>query len=238
MSDDPPVPAGEFHTVTRLLVEARGGSNDALDRLLRTLYGELHGIAERHMRGERKNHTLQPTALLHEAVLKLLGRSELSFDDRNHFLRSASQAMRRVLVDHARARNAQKRGGGLNVTLDESIEGQAGGLAGPESGVVDMLVLDQALDRLAAAEPRWAQVVELRYFAGLEITEVAEVLGTSTATVKRDWQFARAWLARALDAEAGIADPGSPKSGGTDSGSADSGSADSGHGPAPPGAGA
>jgi hypothetical protein len=91
MSADSP----EVHTVTRLLVEARAGSDDALDRLLKTLYAELHGIAERHMRGERKDHTLQPTALLHEAVLKLLGRAELSFDDRNHFLRAASQALRR-----------------------------------------------------------------------------------------------------------------------------------------------
>lgn len=205
MSADSP----EVHTVTRLLVEARAGSDDALDRLLKTLYAELHGIAERHMRGERKDHTLQPTALLHEAVLKLLGRAELSFDDRNHFLRSASQAMRRVLVDHARARNALKRGGGLNVTLDESIEGRS-------EAIIDMLVLDQALDRLAAAEPRWAQVVELRFFTGLEIAEVAGVLGTSPATVKRDWQFARAWLARELgDAPPPRASkPGDPSGGG------------------------
>lgn len=210
MSADPP----EVHTVTRLLVEARAGSDDALDRLLKTLYAELHGIAERHMRGERKDHTLQPTALLHEAVLKLLGRVELPFDDRNHFLRSASQAMRRVLVDHARSRNALKRGGGLNVTLDESIEGRS-------DAVIDMLVLDQALDRLAAAEPRWAQVVELRFFTGLEIAEVAGVLGTSPATVKRDWQFARAWLAREL----GDAPPPRPTPPGDPSGGGEAGSA-------------
>ena len=190
---DPRMPADtpEVHAVTRLLGEARAGSDTALERLLQILYAELHGIAERHMRGERRNHTLQPTALLHEAVLKLLGRTRLEFDDRNHFLRSASQAMRRVLVDHARARNALKRGGGLAVTLDESVEGRG-------ADVVDMLVLDQALDRLAAAEPRWAHVVELRFFAGLEIAEVAEVLAISPATVKRDWQFARAWLSREL----------------------------------------
>jgi RNA polymerase sigma-70 factor, ECF subfamily len=178
------------HTVTQLLEKARHGDSTALEHLLPLLYAELHEIAARHMHGERADHTLQPTALVHEAFLRLAG-SNGSFEDRTHFLRAASQAMRRVLVDHARARNAAKRGGALRVTLDE-------GLAGHDDPLVDLLVLDDALTRLAEAEPRWAQVVELRYFGGLEVTEVAAALGVSTATVKRDWRFARAWLARAL----------------------------------------
>ena len=182
--------------VTRLLEDARLGRPEAADRLLEALYGELHNIARRHMRGERPNHTLQPTALVSEAVLRLLGRDSLDFEGRAHFLRSASQAMRRVLVDHARARNAAKRDGGIRVTLNDDLDG------GPVSDV-DVLALDRALTRLAAAEPRWAQVVELRYLLGLDVLEVAEVLGTSAATVKRDWQFARAYLARELDGDAG-----------------------------------
>jgi RNA polymerase sigma factor (TIGR02999 family) len=176
-------------TVTQLLHDARGGDAAALERLLPLLYAELHDIAARHMRGERPDHTLQPTALVHEAFLRLLAPG--SYEDRTHFLRAASAAMRHVLVDHARARNAAKRGGALRVTLDE-------GLAGRDDRVVELLVLDDALARLAAAEPRWAQVVELRFFGGLEVPEVAAALGISPATVKRDWQFARAWLARAL----------------------------------------
>ena len=182
-------------TVSRLLDDARRGDEAALGRLLPLLYAELREIAGRHMRRERPDHTLQPTALVHEAFLRMAGSTPLSAQDRTHFLRTASQAMRRVLVDHARARNAQKRGGPLHVTLDEAI-------AGGTEPAVDMLALDDALDRLGAAEPRWAQVVELRYFAGLEIPEVAAALGVSPATVKRDWQFARAWLSKELGPDA------------------------------------
>jgi RNA polymerase sigma factor (TIGR02999 family) len=178
-------------TVSRLLDDARHGDAAALDRLLPLVYAELREIAGAHMRRERPDHTLQPTALVHEAFLRMAGSAALSAQDRTHFLRTASQAMRRVLVDHARARNAQKRGGALHVTLDEAIAGQ-------REPAVDMLALDDALTRLGAAEPRWAQVVELRYFAGLEIPEVAAALGISPATVKRDWQFARAWLSKEL----------------------------------------
>ncbi|MEP6573656.1 MAG: sigma-70 family RNA polymerase sigma factor [Gemmatimonadota bacterium] len=191
-----PVDPTDLPTVTRLLGEARLGNSAALDELIRTMYAEFHRIAERHMRGERPDHTLQPTALVNEALIRLLGGASLPFEDRTHFLRAASQAMRRVLVDHARARNAAKRGGPLCVTLDENI----GGTAPP---VIDMLVLDDALNRLAEAEPRWAQVVELRFFAGLEVTEIAQTLGVSTATIKRDWRFARAWLARELGEQPG-----------------------------------
>jgi RNA polymerase sigma-70 factor, ECF subfamily len=186
--------------VTTLLERARGGDLAAYDRLLPLLYAELRDVAARYMRRERADHTLQPTALVHEAFLRLVGSSPTAFEDRAHFLRVAAQAMRRVLVDHARARNAAKRGGGLCVTFEENA------VAADEQGV-DVLVLDDALNRLAAAEPRWARVVELRFFAGLEVPEVAKVLGTSTATVKRDWRFARAWLARELDI-AGTAERG------------------------------
>ena len=169
-----------------------GTGNDDAD-LVVELYAELRSLAASHLRGHRAGGTLTPTALVHEAYLKLEPDQQAKRSGRAQVLGLASLAMRRVLVDHARARNAAKRGGGLSVTLDESI-------ASPGKAVIDMLVLDRALDRLAAAEPRWAQVVELRYFTGLEIAEVAGVLGVSSATVKRDWQFARAWLARELGA--------------------------------------
>jgi RNA polymerase sigma-70 factor (ECF subfamily) len=181
-------------TVGRFLRDARHGDSDALEKLLSIVYAELHAIAGRHLRRERPDHTLQPTALVHEAYLRLLGGSALAADNRMHFLRAASSAMRRVLVDYARARNAQKRGGAVHVTLDDSV-------AGSESPIIDMLALDDALARLGAAEPRWAQVVELKFFGGLDIPDIAATLELSPATVKRDWQFARAWLARALDTD-------------------------------------
>ena len=186
---------GASHSVTQLLRVARSGDSDALNRLLPLVYDELHRIAERHMARERVDHTLQPTALVHEAYARLASGVAINAVDRLHFLRLASSVMRRVLVDHARAHRAAKRGGDLQVTLDE-------GVVGAIVNALDLLVLDDALTRLAAAEPRWAQVVELRFFAGLEVPEVAEVLGISSATVKRDWRFARAWLATALDAPA------------------------------------
>lgn len=159
------------------------------------MYAELHAIAGHHLRRERPGHTLQPTALVHEAYLRLVGGTVLAATNRVHFMRAASRAMRQALVDHARARNAQKRGGALQVTLDDAI-------AGEETPILDMLALDDALTRLAAAEPRWAHVVELKFFGGLEVPDIAETLGVSPATVKRDWQFARAWLKRELAARA------------------------------------
>jgi len=186
-----PPAAPEEPTVTRLLEQARSGDSAALGRLLDVVYAELKRIAAARMRGERPDHTLQPTALVHEAFIRLIGSGTPGFEGRAHFLNAASTVMRRVLVDHARARNAAKRGSALRVTLDEALAAAPG----PD---VDMLALDDALERLAAAEPRWARVVELRFFGGLEVTEVAETLDISVATVKRDWQFARAWLAREL----------------------------------------
>jgi RNA polymerase sigma-70 factor (ECF subfamily) len=182
------------HTVTQLLQSARNGDREALDRLLPLVYAELHRIAERHMSAERPDHTLQPTALVNEAFLRLVGGSTVAYNDRTHFLSAASRAMRHVLVDHARARQAAKRGAALNVTLDDAMVGA------PAAGL-DMLALDDALTRLAAADPRAAKVVEMRFFGGLGIPDVAEVLGTSPATVKRDWQFAKGWLARELRAD-------------------------------------
>jgi RNA polymerase sigma factor (TIGR02999 family) len=190
MPADPSAP----QTVTQLLEDARSGDRAALDRLLPVVYAELHRIAESHMRGERPDHTLQPTALVHEAFLRLVGSAPVSYHDRTHFLSAASRAMRHVLVDHARMRQAAKRGPALNVTLDEALVG-----AQPEG--VDMLALDDALTRLAGADPRAAQVVELRFFGGLGIAEVAAALDASPATVKRDWQFAKGWLARELRAD-------------------------------------
>lgn len=179
-------------SVTQLLEQARQGQPDAMERLLPLLYAELHRIAEIHMGRERPDHTLQPTALVNEAYLRLLGTTEVAWENRAHFLRAASQTMRRVLVDHARARNAAKRGSAMRVTLDESLD------ASNDDRTLDLLILDDAMERLAAAEPRWAQVVELRCFGGLEVAEVAKVLELSTATVARDWRFARAWLQQAL----------------------------------------
>lgn len=188
MSADETLPT----TVTRLLDDMRRGNAAAADQLLPLVYAELRGIAEKQMRGERPDHTLQPTALVHEAYLRLLGGTPIPFASRLHFLRTASQVMRRVLVDHARARNRAKRGDGtINLTLNEAI-------AGAETDVVELLVVDDALTQLAAAEPRWAQVAELRVFGGLEVPEIAAALGISPATVKRDWQFAKAWLAQVL----------------------------------------
>ncbi|MCL4867315.1 MAG: sigma-70 family RNA polymerase sigma factor [Gemmatimonadales bacterium] len=173
------------------------GGDDALapDLLLTQVYDELRTIARHHMRGERHDHTLVPTALVHEAYLSLYSRDAATYADRSHFLSAASRAMRHILVDHARSRRAGKRDGGVRITLDEAM---AVGTP-PE---LDLLELDDALVQLEAAEPRWARVVELRFFAGLELPEIAALLEVSTATVKRDWQFAKAWLARTLELHA------------------------------------
>jgi RNA polymerase sigma factor (TIGR02999 family) len=170
-------------TVGRFVDEARHGDSAAFEQLLHIVYDELHTIAGRHLRRERPGHTLQPTALVHEAYLRLVGGTGLAPADRVHFLRAASRAMRQALVDHARARQALKRGGGLQITLDDTVADQA-------VPILDMLVLDDALARLGAAEPRWAQVVEFKCFAGLTVPDIAVALGVSPVTVKRDWQFA------------------------------------------------
>jgi len=182
-------------SVTALLAEVRAGRKDAAEDVLPLIYAELHRIAERHMRGERANHTLQATSLVHDAFLKLINQTRVEWQDRAHFLAVASQAMRRLLVDHARARLAARRGAGAPVLpMTDSVT-----LAADHSvPIEDLLALDDALDELAALDARQARVVELRYFGGLEIEEAAEALSISPATLKRDWAMARAWLHRRL----------------------------------------
>ncbi len=174
----------------------RAGDDAALQRLLPLVYDELHRVAQRHLRGERPGHTLQTTALIHEAYVRLIDQKPAEVRDRCHFVALASHLMRQILVDHSRARIAKKRDGGYRITLAED-------LAVTESREVDLLAVSDALDRLARLDPQQARVVELRYFGGLSIRETAAALGISEATVKRDWATARAWLRREIDPSAG-----------------------------------
>ena len=177
------------HTdVTELLLEAQDGNQEALDALLPLLYKELRRIAAVYLRGERRNHTLQPTALVHEAFMRLVPRRDLPWQSRAHFLNTAAQVMRRILVDHARERLAGKRGHLLATVALEDASPVA------VEREVDLLALDEALERLAKKDPQLGRVVELRYFGGLTTKEAAEVLGLSTATVEREWATARSWL--------------------------------------------
>jgi len=179
--------------VTQLLSAWRDGDPGALDRLLPLIYDELHRIASRQRRGERDDHTLDTTDLLHEAYLRLVG-SDVDWVDRTHFYAVAARTMRRVLVDHARALGRAKRGGGaVKVPLVDDQVAEAQG--------ADLLDLDEALERLAAFDERKARVIELHYFGGLNYDETATVLEISAATVHRDLRMARAWLARELGAE-------------------------------------
>jgi RNA polymerase sigma factor (TIGR02999 family) len=165
----------------------------AVDALLPDVYAELRRRAAAYLRRERPGQTLQPTALVHEAYLRLQHDRPDRWRNRAHFCAIAAQAMRRILIERARSRAAAKRGGApARVTLDE-------GMAAGEAASVDLLALDRALDELAAISPEQARVIELRYFGGLTIEETAEAMGTSPATVKRHWTVARAWLARALE---------------------------------------
>jgi RNA polymerase sigma factor (TIGR02999 family) len=159
------------------------------------VYAELHAQAARAMGHETPDHTLQPTALVSEAYLRLIDQRRVQWRNRSHFFGVAAQLMRRILVDHARARHAAKRGGGMpQITLD----GADGAHAAPDESGVDVLVLHEALERLAAIDPRQARVVELRYFGGMNIEDTAEALDISPATIKREWAVARAWLRREL----------------------------------------
>lgn len=178
--------------VTGLLRAWSEGDPGALDRLMPLVYDELRKIAESYLRRERHDHTLQPTALLHEAYLRLVDQS-VQAENRHHFYGIAAQVMRRILVDHARADHAAKRGGGgARISLDEIAE-QA------ETRQVDLVALDDALKSLAAFDPQQARIVELRYFGGLTIEEVAALLNLSPATIKREWHMARAWLKREIE---------------------------------------
>jgi RNA polymerase sigma-70 factor (ECF subfamily) len=178
--------------VTALLQDVTAGKQDAFDRLLPLVYDELRRVAARYLRRERPNHTLQPTALVHESYLRLVDQRAVHWQNRAHFFAIAAQAMRRILIDEARCHRRSKRGGGeRHLSLGE-VEPAS------QARSVDLLALDQALGRLAVRDARQARVVELRYFGGLTIEEAAEVIGISEATVRREWTMAKAWLRREL----------------------------------------
>ena len=178
--------------VTRLLEELRAGDRSALDRLLPVVYAELRQIAARSLKSERADHTLQPTALVHEAYLRMAGGRNVPWQNRAHVLGCAARVMRNILVDHARARRAGKRGGpDARVTLSE-------GLVSTDSRDVDLVALDDALTALAATDEQKCRIVELRFFGGLTEAETAEVLGVSERTVRRGWTLAKAWLRREM----------------------------------------
>jgi RNA polymerase sigma-70 factor, ECF subfamily len=174
--------------ITRMLGDLRAGRKEVESRLMEAVYPELRRIAGRYMKAERAGHTLQATALVNEAWLQLVGHAEADWHNRSHFFAVAAQLMRRILVDHARHRKAQKRDGGRQrVELTET-------LAICEDRLDEILLIDAALTRLAEWDPRQAKVVELRFFSGLTEEETAEILGVSPRTVKREWRMARAWL--------------------------------------------
>ena len=186
----PPDDTPSTGPVTRLLADVEGGEPGAQEALFQAVYAELRQMAASRMRRERDDHTLQPTALVHEAYVKLLGRGTPSYENRSHFMGAAARAMRQVLVDHARARATKKRGGdGHKITLEETRHGTVD--PGDE-----VLLVHEAMDRLESIEPKLAQVVELRYFAGLTVDQTAEVLGATPRTVYRLWERARVWLLR------------------------------------------
>ena len=179
--------------VTEILRRLDFGDSDEAEALLGLVYEELRTLASRHMRAERAGHTLQATALVHEAYMRLARGGDLAVSNRQHFFRLASRAMRQVLVDAARRRDADRRGGGLRrVTLDSRIVSE-------EPRVLEILALDQALERLAEVDETWARQVELRFFTGLTVDECAEVLGISPRKAAKDWAAIRLWLARELD---------------------------------------
>ncbi len=183
--------------VTQLLRAAASGERRDLDALMAAIYDDLHRLAVGHMRGERDAHTLQPTALVHEAYLKLIDQRTTEWADRVHFFAVASRLIRRILVDHARERCAAKRGGGAERMAIEQVD-----LAAPVQGL-DLVALDEALTELHALDERQAKIVEMRFFGGLTLEEIAEALAMGRRSVDRDWRAAKAWLAFRLDADGG-----------------------------------
>jgi RNA polymerase sigma factor (TIGR02999 family) len=180
---------------TRILSEIRDGDTSAPDRLLPLVYGELRALAGDLFKQQPPNHTMQPTALVNEAYLKLVGQRDPQWKDRAHFMAVAAKAMRNLLIDHARRRKAEKRGGGWDrVTLDGVVDQMA-------ERSIDLLSLEDALTELAELKERVARVVELRFFGGLTVRETAEALRVSTTTVDDDWAMAKAWLTRRLGGE-------------------------------------
>src|SRR5215212_11390516 len=189
------MPASTQQQVTQLLGAWRNGDSSALDQLIPLVQPELQRLAHRYMSKERPGHTLQTTMLIHDAYLQFAGKVQPEWQNRAHFFAVAAQLMRRIMVDHARQRQALKRGGGaLRVTLDESAHAV-------EERAVELLALDEALEKLAVFDKRKADVVEMRYFGGLTMEEIAEVQKVHVSTVMRDWQAARAWLFATLKGE-------------------------------------
>ena len=188
-------PSSTRQEVTQLLGAWSGGDEGALEKLFPLEQPELHRLAHRYMSRERAGHTLQTTAILNEAYLRLVENTQPPWQNRTHFVAATAQLMRRVMVDHARERQSLKRGGGaLRVTLDEAAWVT-------ETRSAELLALDEALESLAAQDPRKNQIVELRYFGGLTVAETAEFLKLSPRTVEREWTMAKAWLCRALTEE-------------------------------------
>jgi RNA polymerase sigma factor (TIGR02999 family) len=177
--------------VTELLVDWKNGSQAALDELLPLVYDEMRRLAASYLGRERSDHTLQPTALVHEAYIRLVGQREIDWQNRAQFFGLAAEMMRRILVNHARDRNTAKRGGGHKVSLDEAVSFFA-------QQDVELVALDEALTRLAVIDKEQSRIVELRFFGGLSIEEAAEVLSISPSTVKREWMLAKAWLHREI----------------------------------------
>jgi len=187
MTDD-----SRANDVTGLLLSWRQGDAGALDRLVPLVYDELRRVARRHLRRERPGHSLQATALVHEVYLRLVDVDRMTLKSRTHFFAVAARLMRQILVDHARRKGAGKRGGGVTMMSLDEVSPAA------QTSNVDVLALDQALDALSSFDPQQCRVVELRFFAGLNIDEAAEALGISTATVEREWAMAKAWLYQRL----------------------------------------
>jgi RNA polymerase sigma factor (TIGR02999 family) len=187
----------ESHSqVASLLQQWSGGDTGALKQLVPIIYNELRSLAHHHLRNERDGHTLQTTALVHEVYLRLCSQDEVRWENRAHFFAVAARMMRRILVDHSRRHGAKKRGGAAaHVALDDA-------LTIPAQQQVDLIALDSALEQLAAFDTRKCQVVEMRFFAGLRSKEIAAVLKTTEATVRRDWTIAKAWLYRYLERQA------------------------------------
>jgi RNA polymerase sigma factor (TIGR02999 family) len=186
---------GRGHEVTELLRSWRQGDGGALDRLVPLVHAELRRAARAHIRQEGPGHTLQATALVHEVYLRLVGLDHLTLNDRTHFFAVAATLMRQVLIDHARRKRADKRGGAVTMMSLDDVSPAS------QTSIVDVLALDQALDALSSRDARQCRVVELRFFAGLSIDETATAIGVSAATVERDWTMAKAWLHRRLSAD-------------------------------------
>lgn len=185
--------AGSTSDLTVLLEAARGGDREAFDRVFRLVYAELRSLAAAALAGEREGHTLQPTALAHEAYLRLIKQHSGSWKDRAEFMGVAAKVMRRILVDHARARKAEKRGGGAaRIPLDDT-------LLAFEERAIDLVALDEALEELGGLDERKTRIVELRFFMGMTMDEVSNLLGVPVRTVERDWAMARAWLRDRID---------------------------------------